>query len=631
VKINIKQRTNNKFLEAARRAVRAVGWDARNDLEIVQPDNPSGGSAVRFGYRAGRIRLLESPNLFEQLASLRHIHDLGEPSDYFEDVVASRVYMQFGGWEVCPFSSYDYAEILEATSDGLRSAGMQEPQVQEFVVPITSIFIASVIAGTYALDAPNPPRFRRGWQLDQLVSSQANEVKLPMYSSLYAAIQLRLWADNQHLAHAVRDCFTQPFDALEFETDRGLAILLDSFEFEMGEEDGCVWQDDAIRESLLDELKYNYRSWPIKAFQWAEMLAPMVGVDLPDQQPPPQPSRGDRSQRPSAQASQRRAAVQIPDGAMQALLRQGEPVTRHLPCAPSDSFAERLANDSWFRQQVFQSLIGRGKGPLKVLPSFDVLDALYRNRAMKVEIECEPVKTRGTSFPIAHMTTEQIGKDVPTLNTINWGATRVSYDNELLLFRKQLPITDDIPVQMESGGFPDLLSVVDSSGSMRWDAEAGSGAYDSLLRAIYSVFQFLEKENKAQHMRFAAVNFSGSTLCTSWEEYSNIRTVKKMLFKHQAGGTQLDANPLQNMVSKCRDRFLCLMVTDGQIRNADEVAATVGSMASHGHGFVLIQIGDRTPFSEAINQLGLPVHVISDHTELEGLCLEYTKHTWKVG
>ncbi len=629
-----KRHANNQFIEAAHRAVRKVGWDPRYDLEIVRGDGSSNGNAVRYGYRAGKIRLMESPNLLEHLESLRDILDqvdLGKPPDCLEDIVGSRVYMQFGGWDVCPYSSIDYGELLEATADGLRSAGMQEPQVQQFVVPVTSFFIGSVISSTYAIDGPDPTRFRRGWQLDLIVSSHANEIKLPRYTSLYASIQLRLWADNPSLTRSVRNCFEQPFDALDFETDRGVAILLDSLDFNVGE-DGLVWHDDALRESLFEELKFNYRSWPIKAFQFAEMMAPLVSNDLPEQRPPQRSSPNDPRQRPSAQAHQRRAAVQVPDGAlMQMLLRQGQPAVGQLPCTPIDSFAERLTRDSWFRQNVLQSRIGTGKGPLKILPGFDALDVLYRNRATGVEIESETIKKRGMSFPISHMARERLEQGVPGLNNIDWGATRISQDDQLVLFRKRLPITDDIPARMELGGFPDLLFCCDSSGSMQWDPFTGTGAYDSLLRAVYSVFQFLEKQNKAQHMRFAVVNFSGTTLHTAWEDYNNIRVVKKMLFKHQSGGTKLNAATLENIARQSKDRFLCLMVSDGQISNPQDVVNAIQSMVSHGHGFVLIQIGSANSMSQAVEALGLPVHLISDHRQLEGLCLEYSKQTWKGG
>jgi hypothetical protein len=35
--------------------------------------------------------------------------------------------------------------------------------------------------------------------------------------------------------------------------------------------------------------------------------------------------------------------------------------------------------------------------------------------------------------------------------------------------------------------------------------------------------------------------------------------------------------------------------------------------------------------TEAVRQLDLPVHVITNHRQLEGLCLHYTQQTWGLG
>lgn len=630
-----KKSSKNAFIEVARRAVRTVGWDPRYDLQILRLDGSTVSSTVRYGYRASKIRLVDSPSLLEDIASLREMTTqagLGESADCFKDVIASRVYMQYGGWDVCPYSTYDYAEILEATAEGLRSTGMQEPQVQEFVVAVTSFFVASVISCTYAIDGPGPDSFRRGWHLDQIVPSQVGAVKLPMYTSLYAAVQLRLWADNPVLAAALRDCFARPFDALDFEADRGLAILLDSFEFADSGRDGLAWLDGGVRELILDELKFNYRDWPIKAFQFAELLAPYVGSNSQNQQPPQPsaPNPGDRDQRPSDQAQQRRAAVQtVHRSQTQNLLRQDRLSTDPLPGTPIDSFADRLARDTWFRQSVLQNSIGQGKGPLSCLPGFDALDVLYRSRSTEVKIDSETTRKRGLAFPIAHLTREELGDNLPGLNNVDWTATRFDQNNHPILFKKMLPITDDVPAKFETGGFPDLLFVVDSSGSMSWDPQAGRGAYDSLLRAVYSILRFLEEQNKIQFMRLAVVNFSGSTLKTSWENFSNVRVVKKMLFNHQGGGTVLDCQAIENLAAQSEDRFLCLMVTDAQIKNADAVVTAVGQMIARGHGFVLIQIGKANPMTQAVKNLDVPVHVIADHTQLQGLCLQYAKQTWR--
>ena len=73
-----------------------------------------------------------------------------------EVVVASRVYMSAGSYKICPYSAYDYAGILEAAADGLRSARASEAEVAEFAQPVASFFIASVVAGVSAVAGPDP-------------------------------------------------------------------------------------------------------------------------------------------------------------------------------------------------------------------------------------------------------------------------------------------------------------------------------------------------------------------------------------------------------------------------------------------------------------------------------------------
>ena len=207
----------------------------------------------------------------------------------------------------------------------------------------------------------------------------------------------------------------------------------------------------------------------------------------------------------------------------------------------------------------------------------------------------------------------------------------VAAGGELLLFEKDLPIYEDICAQAASGGLPDLLLIVDSSGSMAWDPVAGNGPYDSLLRAVYSVLQFLEERQKAPYMRFAAINFSNQTVVTSWKDYADIRAIKQSLFKHQGGGTTLDCSAVSAVVNESNSPFLALMATDGQIGNAQAVADTIRKMVDRGHGFVLIQIGTANPMTELVRKLGVPVHLLSNSCELDGLCLEYARRTWGRG
>jgi hypothetical protein len=302
-----------------------------------------------------------------------------------------------------------------------------------------------------------------------------------------------------------------------------------------------------------------------------------------------------------------------------------------LPGIPSDPFAERLQTDSWFRQSVLRSSTSQGKNPLRFLPGFDALDALYRGRSTEIKIKSELTARRGMAFPVAYLARQSLEGTLPGLNNIDWAGSRFDANGQLVLFKKILPVNDDAPAQATSGGFPDLLLIVDSSGSMAWDPCGGKGAYDALLRAIYSVFRFLEEQHKAPHMRFAVVNFSGKTEVTSWRSFAELRTVKEALFKHQGGGTVLDCAALDAIARESKDHFLSVMVTDGQIGNAQAVADTIGRIVARGHGFVMIQIGGVNPMTQLAQQLGIPVHLLSDCSQLNGLCLDIAQRTWGRG
>ena len=617
------------FVEAARQTVRKAGWDPRYDLEVLDPRGPS-AQPVRYGWHTGRVRLAYVPGLQQSIVAA--LESLGgrdgslTPESVFRDVIAARVLLQVGSFKVCPYSAYDYAEILEASADGLRSAHACEADAYRFMVPATSLFITAVVCGTYALEGPDPVGMRTGWAMDQVASSLAENSSLPAFAAVCANVQLRLWSNAAVIDEALRTRY-EACDALDFETDRGVAILLDTFEH-AGVADGLAWSDEFLRESIIDELKYNWRAWPLKAFQWAEMLAPYLCATEGHQLPPqPRSVPPNQAGRPSDEARRRRATVHPPGNVDVRRMTPADNSYRPVPGVPMDPFTERMRTDSEFRQRVLQSGIGRGKNPLDyhLNMGFDALDALYRSRAVTVRVEADSVSRKGMALEIAHLARHEVGGGMPDVSRIDWGATRFWPQGGMQLFHKVFPIAEDSLVKAEMRGFPDLLLVVDSSGSMEWDPKGGQGPYDSLLRAIYGVLGFLESRNMIRYVRFAVANFSARTVVTPWHGYADLRKVKEALFRWQGGGTVLDCSAIERVAASSSDRFLCLMVTDSRISNADTALASIRRIAERGHQFIFIQLGGVTPMSTGLSELGIPVHVIADVRELEGLCLEYAQ------
>jgi hypothetical protein len=142
-----------------------------------------------------------------------------------------------------------------------------------------------------------------------------------------------------------------------------------------------------------------------------------------------------------------------------------------------------------------------------------------------------------------------------------------------------------------------------------------------LLRAVYSVFDYLDRHGRAAGMRFAALNFSDATIRTSWQDYHHLDEIKKALFTWQGNGTRLDCGLLDGLTASSCAPFLCLMVSDGQIVNTKDVLRSLETLVALGHDLVLIQIGVETPLVAGVRALGISPYVIADAAQLEGLVL----------
>ena len=631
------------FISAARRAVIKAGWDPQDDLEILRPSSSGDVSSETYGYKSYRVRLHHCPNL---LSEIRHTLTLIEQRAFnneeniLNDVVASRVYLQIGSFIVCPLSVGEYYKIRDASADGLRSAGANETEVADFITAATSLFIASVVSSIYGIEGPDPVSFRRGWVLDHIISSVSREASLTRYIALYANIQLSLWCDDEKLARILRNWFPRPFEALEFETDRGVSILLDTVKYSgFGVDRPGLASDKNLCELIIDRIRYDFEKWPVKAFQWAEMFAPYIiaekgGRDLPPQAHPwPQvnpymlvPASEDLTPSSIAQGRMDNITANVPS----------MPVTNgtngrggiRLDDISIEPYSEMLVNDTQFLEQMLQTGIGLGKGIMNMVLDLETLDILYKLRATNVEIESEPQKRKDMTFDMTYVAKREADPECIHWNKVNYSGLRFNKEREPILYEKELPLKYDIPVQEDNSGFPDLLFVVDSSSSMGWDPRRGKGPYDCLLRAVYSVFVFLERKGKGQHMKFAAVNFSKNTIKTQWVAFNDLLEIKKMLFKHQRGGTILNCNILRQIVNESEDRFLYLMITDGQISNSSEVLETLKMIKSLGHGVVFIQIGNRSKLSTELEKSGISAPTVNDPNQLSGLFLSYAQKNW---
>jgi hypothetical protein len=185
---------------------------------------------------------------------------------------------------------------------------------------------------------------------------------------------------------------------------------------------------------------------------------------------------------------------------------------------------------------------------------------------------------------------------------------------------------------------PDIAFIADSSGSMSSDLIAGDEEpYDLLLRAKYSVLNWIIRTGKAFHMKFGVINFSGSTYFSGWKPYSELDEVKKTLFHYQGGGTVLNPKVIERLYMERQDPFLAIVTTDGGLDNPEEAAEELVRLVEHGNDLAVVHIksGYQGGCIARANEIFLgilephaDIHEIEDAQDIIGIEIGYAQKYW---
>lgn len=409
--------------------------------------------------------------------------------------------------------------------------------------------------------------------------------KFSKYFTLFLNASAKLYLDEKKESYW-KQYYAEDFPELEQETQAILEILLDNNDIAER-----IAQRKATKEDwnkALHELEFKYEKWADKNKKVVEILLKYLD---PDEQPP------GMSLNPFFQSF-----IDNPEGmedALGALIAQGKPLY----------FGE---NDM-------------------------VYNAIYRQKAQKIVME-EIKKDREAGMVKIKDLSEKKTM-IPSLSGINWGKTRIKNANgeqQFEFYKEQVPL--QIPGQFPkmSKSLPDILFMVDTSGSMGWayaendgniDTSRNMQSYDLACTAIHSVVNYLEQSKKAAWMKFGAVTFSNETKFSGWKEHKDIKEMFRTLYDKENGGTHLNGNVIDEVLSSKSDQFWAIMVTDGAIGNEAEAIKKVHDLVEQGNYFTLIHIGQENSFCKSIKEkYGEDVVVvINSAEELAGVSLKYTK------
>jgi hypothetical protein len=158
---------------------------------------------------------------------------------------------------------------------------------------------------------------------------------------------------------------------------------------------------------------------------------------------------------------------------------------------------------------------------------------------------------------------------------------------------------------LEEQEIPDLLIVLDSSGSMGWNylaaSEDAKGPYHTALIAAFASLHYAAKNG----VKFSIINFSDRADVCQWTY--NYAKAEKVLLRYQGGGTQLPIKVIRQQCEKAEKKSLVFIITDFGIYNWSNAKKIMVELSQKGHKIVGFFIGsDKIPkkkFSKLLSKV----------------------------
>ncbi|MFO7794541.1 MAG: hypothetical protein ACQERB_13100 [Promethearchaeati archaeon] len=147
------------------------------------------------------------------------------------------------------------------------------------------------------------------------------------------------------------------------------------------------------------------------------------------------------------------------------------------------------------------------------------------------------------------------------------------------------------PGHFEEQEIPDLLIVLDSSGSMGWrytaKTDQGKGPYHTALIAAFASLHYAAKRG----VKFSVINFSNKADVSDWT--SDFRKAEKTLLTYQGGGTVLPTKKIIKQCDKADKKVLVFIITDFGIYNWSSSKRSFLNLSKQGHKVVGFFIGSK--------------------------------------
>lgn len=371
-----------------------------------------------------------------------------------------------------------------------------------------------------------------------------------------------------------------------------------------------------VAHKLLD--KY---TWPAKVTKIAELLKPTLEQDFTMQVGQRTAANARRTAAGEGQEAGVAGEVHL-QGPTDYARQFGDPAevksrekVQGKPPTPKEGDAERFARNRSFRE------FGSPARMAGLIRDGSTLAAWYRARAKGlISIRTYEQKAGGTTP--AYPNNWRLGDPLEELDVIlSAQVSPVLIPN--ITTRKW--VLKQGPTALIEKAPPDLLIVLDSSGSMNWHIdvkrEEGRGEYDIAALAAFAALHYV----MTQGCKVASLNFSDIALACEWT--NDYTKVEANILQYQGGGTELPIKALQKLVHQAERRVFVLIITDLGIHNYKRAFNTFTTLAEEGNlvtGFFIG--GDPDEFANEprfveLRERGISFYPVKNIKDLVGLVI----------
>lgn len=264
-----------------------------------------------------------------------------------------------------------------------------------------------------------------------------------------------------------------------------------------------------------------------------------------------------------------------------------------------------------------------------ILTDGEVLNSWYRGLAKDL-ISIKMYEEKPGGLMPTYPETWRIGDPIEDLDPVL----------SLLNFPKIIPnvttkkwVYDRGPGTLEEKSLPDLMIVLDSSGSMSWTTRGrinakSKTAYHIALIAAFAVLHYIAKKG----CKFSVINFSGRADTLNWT-FDYTKAEKKML-QWQGSGTVLPIKQMIKLAENSEKKILIILITDFGLYNWKPAKKGMLELLNNGHkivGFFINSYSTKIDDDERFKELykkGAIFYLIRDVNDMVDLVIKEVKKNY---